>query len=224
MARKPVPKDVQAGVLLASRRRCCICFGLNRDTSLKTGQIAHVDRNSNNNSQDNLVFLCLTHHDAYDSRASQSKNITEQELRAFQSELTRALSLAFAQDIAFGGAVATQEQMKKTIEGHYIRSDDSETSSAEIVISRIASRHSQYPVSGFALWGRQREYGPNIGEFDLVMEIRDGEFYPIRRAGNTENHRIRIALDGNKLSVSEENWLGAYGMNVHFEGEYEKVE
>jgi hypothetical protein len=223
MARRPVPKDVQAAVLLASRRRCCVCFGLNRDTGLKTGQIAHIDRSSSNNMPDNLAFLCFVHHDAYDSKTSQSKNITEYEIKAFRSELTSALSLAFAQEIAFGEAVVTPEEMNQMIDGHYVRADDSGTSSAEIVISRIASRYRQYHVSGSALWGLQRQAGPNVGEFDLVMELRDQKFIPTGEAGVAEKHKINIIIEGDRLLVSEENWLGAYGMNVHFGGEYEKA-
>lgn len=91
------------------------------------------------------------------------------------------------------------------------------------MISRIASIHSRYHISGFALWGRQREYGPNIGEFDLVMEFQDGRLIPIGSAGNTESHRINIVVFGEMLTVTEENWLVAYGLNVYFKGEYRKA-
>jgi hypothetical protein len=67
MARKPIPPSSQAKVLLQARRRCCICFGLNRNTSIRQGQIAHLDGNASNNAEDNLAFLCFDHHDQYDS-------------------------------------------------------------------------------------------------------------------------------------------------------------
>ena len=87
MARRSVPKDTQGEVLAACRRRCAICFGLNRDTAIKTGQIAHLDRDAANPSLDNLVFLCLEHHDQFDSKTSQSKGLSSEEVRRFRQEL-----------------------------------------------------------------------------------------------------------------------------------------
>lgn len=87
MARNPVPDDIQNRVLLLSRRRCCICFGLNGDLSIKQGQIAHVDHDNTNDDLDNLAFLCLPHHDQYDSKTSQSKGLREGEVKGFRKEL-----------------------------------------------------------------------------------------------------------------------------------------
>jgi len=87
MARSPVTETVQAAVLTSSRRRCCICFGLNRDLSIVRGQIAHLNKNPNNNDFDNLVFLCMVHHDEYDSRTSQSKSFRVQEIKRYRQEL-----------------------------------------------------------------------------------------------------------------------------------------
>lgn len=86
--RKSVPSDVEVQILKHCRRRCCICFGLKKDDTFKKhGQIAHLDKNPSNNSIENLVFLCLEHHDLYDSRTSQSKNITLGEVKAYRDEL-----------------------------------------------------------------------------------------------------------------------------------------
>lgn len=88
MAKRKKPDQVtETEVLTRSRRRCCICFGLNRDVQVKSGQIAHLDGNSSNSEQDNLVFLCLEHHDQVDSRTSQSKNLTIQEVKKYREEL-----------------------------------------------------------------------------------------------------------------------------------------
>lgn len=78
-----------ADLLLRSRRRCCVCFALSGDSTPKRGQIAHLDRDASNNLADNLAFLCLEHHDEYDSRTSQSKGLTEREVRRFRSQLER---------------------------------------------------------------------------------------------------------------------------------------
>lgn len=75
-----------------SRRRCCICFGLERDDSRKRGQIAHLDEDPANNDFDNLAYLCLDHHDEYDGSTSQSKSLSLQEVKVYLKELYRHYS------------------------------------------------------------------------------------------------------------------------------------
>src|SRR6476469_2486991 len=87
MERKRTAPTTEANVLVRSRRRCAICFGLNRDVDTKQGQIAHIDHDSSNDKPGNLVFLCLEHHDKYDSRTSQSKGFTEDEIKRYRVEL-----------------------------------------------------------------------------------------------------------------------------------------
>jgi len=89
--RKQVKPDYQAEVLERCLRRCCVCFALDQDTSQKAGQISHLDHDPSNDDPDNLVFLCLHHHDQYDSKTSQSKNFTEAEVRKYRSALWRAV-------------------------------------------------------------------------------------------------------------------------------------
>lgn len=85
--RKNISDQPLKDVFIASRRRCCICFGLKRDEEPTRGQIAHLDRNPSNNDSDNLAFLCLEHHDEYDGRTSQSKGFTKTEVKAYRKEL-----------------------------------------------------------------------------------------------------------------------------------------
>ncbi len=85
--RKKISSSDVAEVLTRSRRRCCICFGLRRDIEVKAGQIAHLDGDRSNNTFDNLAFLCLEHHDHFDSRTSQSKNFTLSEVKKYREEL-----------------------------------------------------------------------------------------------------------------------------------------
>ena len=96
MARIAVPSDIQDQVILLARRRCCVCFGLCGDVDVKAGQIAHVDHNHNNNEPDNLAFLCLDHHDQYDSKTSQSKGLRENEIRRYRTELYTNVSAALS--------------------------------------------------------------------------------------------------------------------------------
>lgn len=85
--RTTTPKNIETEVLLQSGRRCCLCFGIEKDFLPKKGQIAHLDRNPANNALENLAFLCLQHHDEYDSRPSQSKGLTISELKAYRDRL-----------------------------------------------------------------------------------------------------------------------------------------
>lgn len=85
--RKPVPKAVEIEVLIASRRRCCLCLFLNNKDEIQKGQLAHLNRNANDHSFDNLVWLCLEHHDEYDSRTSQSKGLRLEEIRVYRDRL-----------------------------------------------------------------------------------------------------------------------------------------
>lgn len=89
MARRTkTPADAVAHVLVKSRRRCCLCVALRNDFTEKRGQIAHLDRDPSNNDLDNLAFLCLEHHDQYDSRPSQSKGLTMDEVKRYRAALT----------------------------------------------------------------------------------------------------------------------------------------
>ena len=93
-ARATIPPEVIADVLVASRRRCCVCFALSNDTQEKRGQVAHVDRDASNSARHNLVFLCFDHHDQYDSRTGQSKGLTVEELRQYRAQLDRFIAQA----------------------------------------------------------------------------------------------------------------------------------
>jgi hypothetical protein len=78
-------------VLERSGRRCCLCFGLHGDLNCKKGQIAHLDHNHQNNVINNLAFLCLEHHDEYDTRTSQSKGWTIKEAKQYRTRLYEAI-------------------------------------------------------------------------------------------------------------------------------------
>jgi hypothetical protein len=90
-ARRKTPSGTEAAVLLKSKRRCCLCYGLSGDHSQKPGQLAHIDRDPSNSDESNLVFLCLKHHDQYDTKTSQSKGLTPDELRHHRDALYAAL-------------------------------------------------------------------------------------------------------------------------------------
>jgi hypothetical protein len=61
-----------------------------------------LDRNSANNRLDNLAWLCLPHHDDYDSVRRQTKRLTAEELKVYRSALYAQLAriLAFTPEEA----------------------------------------------------------------------------------------------------------------------------
>ena len=224
MARRSIPTDVQERILLQSRRRCCICFGLNRDALLKQGQIAHLDRDASNNAEDNLTFLCLAHHDMYDSPTSQSKNFTSKEVKSYRDELISFLNEELSRQISLTYEQGTADP----IDGTYIRTGTID--SAELRILRLASRRFTYHVSGFAVWGDTSGWGQNTGELEFSGDLSNGRIVYIAdvpwRAAEPparRQHRITLVFRGDRLLVMEENGLGMHGMNVTFEGEYRKV-
>lgn len=90
--RKTPSPDTQAEVLIQSARRCCICFGLHTDFTTKAGQIAHLDGNSANSEIKNLAWLCLPHHDQYDTKTRQSKGLTVREVKKYRASLYEAVN------------------------------------------------------------------------------------------------------------------------------------
>jgi hypothetical protein len=90
-ARKPIPLNIEALVLVRSRRRCALCFHLEGDLAEKHGQLAHLDDNPANGAEENLAFLCFVHHSLFDSKTSQHKNYTIAEVKAARDELYAAI-------------------------------------------------------------------------------------------------------------------------------------
>ena len=90
--RPAIPTATQTELLRRSRRRCCICFGLNGDIGVKKGQIAHLDQDRSNVSLDNLSWLCVPHHDDYDSIPRQTKGLTAEEVKSYRNDLYRQTS------------------------------------------------------------------------------------------------------------------------------------
>ena len=90
-SRKPIGPDIETAILTRSARRCALCVGLDGDIREKPGQIAHLDQDRSNNSEDNLAYLCLPHHDRYDSSTSQSKGLKIGEVKFHRERLYQAV-------------------------------------------------------------------------------------------------------------------------------------
>lgn len=85
--RKRPSDNLEKEVLVLSRRKCAMCWGLGRNLNEQKGQIAHLDRDPSNNSIDNLCWLCLPHHNDYDSETSQTKRYKPKEIKHYRDEL-----------------------------------------------------------------------------------------------------------------------------------------
>jgi len=116
--RKTISREVETEVLVLSRRRCCICFAINRDFSEKKGQIAHLDKERANPNLENLAYLCLDHHDSYDSKTSQSKNYTINEIKHFREILYKAVAKRIDLELGVIGEYEHTENTSQIIPLH----------------------------------------------------------------------------------------------------------
>lgn len=95
MARKSIPDATQNSILTKSRRRCCLCFWLEGKDEVQKGQIAHLDQDSANPGEENLVFLCFDHHDEFDGTPRLAKGLRVDEVRHWRDELYKELEYRF---------------------------------------------------------------------------------------------------------------------------------
>jgi len=138
--RRSIPSDTEAGVLHLSRRRCCLCFGLFNRFDVKKGQIAHLDHDPANKALDNLAFLCLEHHDEYDTTTSQSKGIKLKEVLIHRASLYAAVHEYLDPREHGGAAQAAAEEPPLASTGeleYYLATSDSLQSAGLLVLARI---------------------------------------------------------------------------------------
>jgi hypothetical protein len=215
MVRKAVPQETQVEVLASCRRRCAICFGLNRDTGIKPGQIAHLDRDAANPSIYNLVFLCLEHHDQFDSRTSQSKGLTSDEVRRFRQELATEIEHAWRQPITFG---SVEVPPPNGVSGRWVHGDDFD--SAEIEVERMPDNRVR--VRGFALHGKTRDIGPNFGELDFEGDLTDQAVTFVDECRPGQSYTLRLRFLGDRLIADEQGAFVYFGAGAHLGGEYHR--
>lgn len=88
-----LPIRTETAVLTKCARRCCLCFGLKQDHSVKEGQIAHLDDDPSNNNLDNLTWLCLDHHARWHARGNMTKGFTADEVKTHCAALWHAVDI-----------------------------------------------------------------------------------------------------------------------------------
>lgn len=224
MTNKNIPSETQTAVLLRSRRRCCICYGLNRDTDMKAGRIAHLDQDSSNASEDNLAFLCFEHHDEYDSRTVQSKGMTAEEVKHFRSELHEAIGHGFTLPVHFGSVTLPP---KDPYAGQWIRTEPT-SDSAELILTPVpddGEGNPRYAVTGTALWGVQRETGLNLGSVAFIGTVRGdvlGEVMTQAEHVGEFTHNLTITFHEHYLTAFEFNPTGVHSERATFLGTYER--
>ena len=86
------PSAIESDVLEKCGRRCCVCYALQRNFNVTKGQVAHLDHNSANYKFDNLCFLCIDHHDDYDSSHRQTKGLSLNEVKRYRDDLYKTIA------------------------------------------------------------------------------------------------------------------------------------
>lgn len=210
MARPKIPQKTETELLLKCRRRCCVCYGLHRDNRIVQGQIAHLDHNPSNNDLTNLAFVCFAHHDQYDSQTSQSKKLTLEEVKAFKQELEDHIQDAWNRPI-----IDTDLITVDIFSGKY--ETGNEFASASLAVKYLGGGLIQ--VSGFALYGKTREFGPNIGELDFITEVQRNKAVYIDQL-HDKQYKLELTFLGSKLLAAEDYVIGYFGHNARFEGTY----
>jgi hypothetical protein len=87
--RPPIPGDTVRQLLLESERTCCLC----KDPS-RSVVIHHIEEwsSSRSHAEENLVVLCLTHHDEAHMKKMLSLNLTAEDIRLEKSAWLKIVS------------------------------------------------------------------------------------------------------------------------------------
>jgi hypothetical protein len=190
-----------------------MCFALGRDARQKQGQVAHIDRNSDNSAIENLAYLCLTHHDHYDTVSRQSKNYLPSELRAYKEELERYIASEWNKPII------SENSYIDVFSGSY--HSESENSEANLQIKYVGENIVQ--ITGMAFYGTKSEYGPNMGELDCIAQITGNKAIFVDKVYDN-TYRLEVTFLGNRLAVEDSGAFGYFGAGANFSGVYYKVD
>jgi hypothetical protein len=107
--------------MLASRRRCCLCLFLHGRDEVRQGQISHLNHDASDSRFDNLVFLCLEHHNEFDGRRSQSKGFLIEEVREYRDRLYKRYEQFEISDGTDSTSITELEPLDRTSEYDFVR-------------------------------------------------------------------------------------------------------
>lgn len=233
--RRAVSTQDEKDVLVKSGRRCCICFALHEDSTVKKGQIAHLDHDPANNSQDNLAFLCLEHHDEYDSKSRQSKGLSVQEVKTYRASLYESLTRRSR------GPLGTRQPRNSPLKAtaarnprfripwiesiHFLESDNAGLG-LEAIINNTRSLRS-YWSNGVALGGRfaqiQKGRTPFLDrvEFQVVMDcdLRQGSAEIRGRVSSPPEDEWSYRLEGS-YKIADGTPEKSFEFNLSFPAQF----
>ena len=101
--RIPIPEDLAADVLLAADRTCCVC----RENG-KAVQIHHIDGDPSNNTLENLVVLCLEHHNQTQIKGGFGRKLDAAQVTRYRDKWLEAVKWRWAQ--------ANERAVKRAVE------------------------------------------------------------------------------------------------------------
>jgi hypothetical protein len=87
LARKKIPNELKADILFNSDHTCNICR--NNENHV---QIHHIDEDSQNNIDDNLIVLCLNCHSKVTSNSGLGQSYSELELKKYKNDWEKLIS------------------------------------------------------------------------------------------------------------------------------------
>lgn len=102
--RIPIPKDLAADVMFAADRTCCVC----RENG-KAVQIHHIDGDPSNNTLENLVVLCLEHHDQTQIKGGFGRKLDAAQVTRYRD--------AWLKDVKWRRTQANERAVKRAVEG-----------------------------------------------------------------------------------------------------------
>jgi len=114
--------------------------------------------------------------------------------------------------------VWAEEQKLGKVSGKYTRETEDESATLEVKLLPDGKVH----VRGMSLWGRNRKYGPNIGELDFKASINNGRVEYTEKIGKRQHYKLELIFVEGGLSGKEEGISTNFGLNVTFAGEYKK--
>lgn len=108
--------------------------------------------------------------------------------------------------------------LSEGVSGDYIRTGAG-SDSASLTVRELPG--GQARVVGEALWGTNREYGPNIGTLDFLAEVNGNSIEFQDKPQWTDRwYSIRLTFVPGGMKVEETSFPGYLGMNVTFCGLY----
>ncbi|WP_313195997.1 hypothetical protein [Shinella zoogloeoides] len=225
MARKHMPADNVKATLIESRRRCCVCYALERNNKVRKGQIAHLDQDNSNHNKGNLAWLCFDHHDEYDGKTSQSKKLTIQEVKLYKRELLEWVNVFLVPERSAEGPPKPEEAgHDDPYAGLWLRinSDDNQSEIQVVLLPPNMDGDVRYFVSGLGFRGINEGVG-SVGEFDFYATLSydfagNGDFLRYMREGDVALE-LTFTSDGH-LVVTENTKKTPYGTGAKFAGSY----